>query len=336
MADYQTFEHDGITVESNTATPDEMRAAFELPADDAPAEHDGAPPAESEATPPAEGAPPPPEKEGDEPEEEAAAPPARDEQGRFTKKETAAAQTARRNPEKRIDQAIGRQREAERERDELRARIAALEQARQQPPQQAPRQQLQDQFPAFKTWVEHETAAGREADLERYIDERQDYRNNLVARRNYLAHRETSRLQAHEQRLSVARQQIPNFDELVKADIPITQTVRDAILDSPYSPIVILHLSENPQEAQRLAQLPAAEVAREMGRLEGRIENWLLSAAQPVSGSSRQPVSQAKPPGRPVGSSAAAPDPNELSDDLSVDEYIRRANERDRKAGKRV
>lgn len=334
MSEYTSFEHDGITVESNSADADTLRAAFDLPAEAPPAddEHEEKPP------PKPNGAPAP------EPESDDQAPDskARDAFGRFAKKDSPA-----RNPEKRIDQVIARQRAAEeqrdaaaKERDELRQRLQALEARTSAPPppsatppapQPAP---PADRFPDFQAWADQRIAKKEDASYESYLDERQDWRwqrNDGQARQ---AARQQDIAQAHQARLKQAREQIPDFDKQVNGDLPVTADVRDAMLESPLSPLLMLHFSKYPDDLQRYASLSAAQVHREIGRLE----SWLMTGArrpQATTGAVSAPVpSQAKPPGKPVGSSAPAPDPTEQSDDLPVEEWIRRGNARER-AGRR-
>jgi len=335
MSEYQTFEHDGLIVESNRASRDELRASFGLdPEGETPPE---APPlTPAGAAPAADEAVPPPAEPGEED-----TPAARDAHGRFAPKKDVPA----RNPEKRIDQAIARQRTAEeardaamRERDEIRARLAALETRVAPPPQAqapAPPRPPDDAFPDYEAWAGQQLSQRAPSSYEAYLDARQDWRAEVHAQRQAAASTEQQRLTAHAQRIAQAKQQIPNFDQLVRADLPVTADVRDAIVESPVSPLLILHFSQHPDDLQRYARLTAAQTHREIGRLE----SWLMAGAQrngsaPGTASAVVP-SAAKPPGKPVGSSAPSPDPTAVTDDMPVDEWIARMNERDRKAGRR-
>jgi DNA repair exonuclease SbcCD ATPase subunit len=108
----------------------------------------------------------------------------------------------------------------------------------------------------------------------------------------------------------------------------VYNAIAEEILRAENGPQVLRYLSENfDSEFRRLASLQSPDELRwSMAKLQGRLE--AASSIGPVS--KPKPISSAKPPIKPMGSAPSAGDDGELSDDLPIEEYIRRANHRDR------
>lgn len=92
---------------------------------------------------------------------------------------------------------------------------------------------------------------------------------------------------------------------------------------------VALYLSD-PATLQRFATLHPNDVIRELAIFESR-----LGAAPSAASAPPVAVSSAKRPIQPLGSSPQAADPTELSDDLPIEEWIKRGNAKDRASGRR-
>jgi hypothetical protein len=139
-----------------------------------------------------------------------------------------------------------------------------------------------------------------------------------------------TRDQEFQTRLLEARERIPNFDERIKYEAlrPFSDQLAERIMASPVGPELVLYFSEHPSDAQRISTLHPIIAIEEMGILQGVIKARQDAAH---SGSATAAVtSQAKPPIKPVGSSPVAADPLEITDDLPVEEHIRRMNLRER------
>lgn len=75
------------------------------------------------------------------------------------------------------------------------------------------------------------------------------------------------------ERVTAAKAQMPDFDEMVtSSDVQVTDTVRDAILESEVGPRILYHLAENPELGKKLAGMSVTAQLREIGKLEGRFE----------------------------------------------------------------
>jgi hypothetical protein len=85
--------------------------------------------------------------------------------------------------------------------------------------------------------------------------------------------------------------------------VPVTEVMASAILDSDIGAKLVIHLNANPDEAKRIALLPPARQAAELGKLEAK----LLTAPAPKSNAPK-PIS-------PVGNSpVSSKDPSQMSD----------------------
>jgi hypothetical protein len=113
--------------------------------------------------------------------------------------------------------------------------------------------------------------------------------------------------------------------------LPITEAMRDVIVDSPAGPELAYYLAENRETAEQIARLPAHLAALELGRIDGR-----LSALKEVA---KRPVVSKAPPPPPKVEDAETPIANVKaseadSDKLSTQEWIRlREKELKRKKG---
>lgn len=92
-----------------------------------------------------------------------------------------------------------------------------------------------------------------------------------------------------------------SFDEL-----PLTQTIAAAVIDSDVAPKLMAYLASNPDEVDRIAQLSPTRQAAAIGRLEEKV-------------SSAPKISNAPPPLKPVGARGSAA--NSDVSRMSMDEY---------------
>lgn len=263
------------------------------------------------------------------------------------------AKKPRNDPQARIDQAVARQREAERRAEVAERRAAELSRPAETKPAEAAKPTAQAEWQRFKAMPD---APKLEA-----FDDFSDWNiamgvfvaDKRVEEREVKG-REQSQLQAQEQAyFSVAEKFLERFDlaaamedkefsekvhpRLLEAKALSAMTPRDGkptfvnfaveqVMRSEHPKDVLLYLSD-PKTAQRLATLHPDDVIRDLAKYEAS-----LGAAQP--GPAPKPAkSQATPPIQPVrGSSHVADDDDEMSDDISVDDFIRKENAKARRA----
>jgi hypothetical protein len=165
---------------------------------------------------------------------------------------------------------------------------------------------------------------------------RKSYRAEAYRSQADLTYR--SRTMKLREKLAVYEKSHPDFGKSlhpVVADIQFSTPVMrgtplgDLLIDSPYTAELLEHFSEHFDDFQRISTLHPILVGRELGKLEHRIESR-TAAASSGPASKPIPVSAAKPPVKPVGSSPVVSDDAEDESELSVEEFFRRGNARDR------
>lgn len=115
--------------------------------------------------------------------------------------------------------------------------------------------------------------------------------------------------ETYNQRVTDAVTRIPDFVEVVsKSEVPMSQALHDALMDSEKGPELVYHLAKNPAEADRLNSMSVRQMDREIGRLETTFGAKTAPAPPPAR------VTNAPAPIKP-GTPASAPannDPNKM------------------------
>jgi hypothetical protein len=94
---------------------------------------------------------------------------------------------------------------------------------------------------------------------------------------------------------------IQGFDRDTFIDLPVSSIVADALMESAVGAQLMAFMSSNPEEAERIAKLPPARQAVEIGKLETRFEANVKKSTVP-------------PPIAPIGAKGSAtPDLDKLS-----------------------
>lgn len=100
----------------------------------------------------------------------------------------------------------------------------------------------------------------------------------------------------------------PGFDREIFDSLPLSDAATLAILDSDVAAKLVVHLTENPQEAQRIYALNPARQAAEIGKLEAKL------ASVPK-------VSKAPAPINPVGGSKGTGSKDPLKEQVSDEDF---------------
>lgn len=212
---------------------------------------------------------------------------------------------------RRLSQKTYLQREAERERDALRAQL----EAQQQPKQPEPQGDLR--IPVESDYADPDEYR---RDMEAYTDRK--VQATLSARD---AERAASEAQAAKQRSIAAYREkcaayageTPEFvDDVRDSRVPVTEAVMDYLVESDRPAELTHYLAKNPEHAARIEGMGPVAAARELARVE-----LALGDAQ------GKKLSDAPPPMSDVEDGPTA-DPDDLSDTLSVEEWMRRRNRR--------
>jgi hypothetical protein len=137
-------------------------------------------------------------------------------------------------------------------------------------------------------------------------DRRQDQRAQAAAEQKRKAADDAkSRASAWEEKVIAARVKHDDYDEVALANnLPITQTMAQAITDTDLGTELLYHLGQNPLEAARIAKLSPVAQVREIGKLEAKLAP--ASTSDEKSPSETKPVSQAPKPVKALAGAAAA------------------------------
>lgn len=218
--------------------------------------------------------------------------------------------------QRRIDELTRNWREEQRRVDAL---TQALLQQRGQPPQpEAPKPSQPAKLPTLEEFGYDE--AKYQAAL---IEHATKQAESIVERRLAEADRqraEQTRVESFATRQAEFAKSNPDFEDKVLRDptLPITEGMRDVIIDSPSGPELAYWLATNRAEAEKIARLPPHLAALEMGRIEGRIEaQKAIKATAPA-----KPAVTKAPPPPPTVETADVP-MEKSQEDMSADEWMR-------------
>ncbi len=238
--------------------------------------------------------------------------------------------------ERRIQQLVARQHEAER-REIARAEEAAywrsIAEGRIRPANDgggtplspnpfggvSPHRYLPAGAPEFPTLADFERSEDFEEARTRYVVEKAkwDLKQELEAHRARETQGEIER--RYRARMAAAAESDPELPEIENdTTLPISLPMAFAIKESESAPQVLRYLSAHRDEAARISRLSPIAAVREIGRIE---------AAQGPQVRSRdlRTVSQAPEPVRPVGGTKGSIDTDD--ERVPIDEFVRRRNE---------
>lgn len=196
-------------------------------------------------------------------------------------------------------------------------------QQEQQRPVESPKAQEPVKLPTLEEYGYDE--AKYQVALLEYADKRAEA---VVERRLTEAEKqraEQARIETFVTRQKEFAKATPDFEDKVLRDptLPISEAMREVILDSPSGPEIAYHLAGHRDVAERIARLPAHLAAFEIGRIEGRLTAEKAAKARPST------VTQAPPPAPSIDASAPDLTPRASSadsDQLSDDEWMRLRN----------
>jgi hypothetical protein len=245
----------------------------------------------------------------------------------------------------RIDAITKEKYDTQRERDDARLRAETLDRELQTlkapkaaPPPVPDGRPTVDQFDTYDAYVEALT----DWKLERVEAQRtaQDQRARIQQSHAQHAKTFTDRIQQAEaldpefwSKMSPAVVNLRPSGSLDPGETPTAWTaIADVLFTSDVSPALMTHFSQNDRDLQRLSTLPPNQLFRELGKLEAQYTRPAAASPGPAAG---LPISHAAPPIKPVGGAAATSDALEITDDLDVDEHIRRMNAREKRPTRR-
>jgi hypothetical protein len=182
--------------------------------------------------------------------------------------------------------------------------------------------------------------APREEDFADYSDylkavARYEVKQELAQEREQQRNQEAQRSQQSEQARKAELEEAlmekgvnkyPDFEEVAESTgellrtkgLKFSQAMLGALLEADNSQDIVYHLGKSPEEAERIARLPAYAQAKEIGKLEEKL-----------STPPKKSISKAPEPITPVSTGKASND-SALTDDLPIDEWMARRNKQAR------
>jgi hypothetical protein len=235
------------------------------------------------------------------------------------------------NAQKRIDQLTWEKNQREREAEHWR-RIAEQAQQRREPEPPAP--QPEAKAPTLEQF-NYDEGKYQAALVEFARAEARNTVEQLLARREA----ETAaraKAETFEKRQAEFMAKTPEYEAKVLRDptLPISEVMAEVIKESEDGPALALYLAENRELAAQIARLPERAAARELGRLESKLEAKREAATRPAP---KPNVSQAPPPPPRIEAADAelsvkASSPE--SDKISTMEWMKR-REKEKQRSKR-
>lgn len=214
--------------------------------------------------------------------------------------------------QKRINQLTWEKHEANRRAKELEERLAALE-AQNQP---QPRDVVSDiKPPNFSDYSsDEEYAAAMQEYTVQTVERLQEQSQSEIQRQQQEAEKRQKR-DAYQTRIAQYAVENDGFVEAIQAsNVNISEAVEQVLFESERAAELTHWLAENAAEAVRINNLPPVLAAKELGRIEATFD-----AVQPKKASNApQPQTEL---------SGGEPAPTALSDDMDIDEWMRRRNE---------
>lgn len=144
-----------------------------------------------------------------------------------------------------------------------------------------------------------------------------------------------SRAKTWKERSAAFAAEHTDFTEKVYADdVQISESMFEAITESEHGPAIAYYLADNPEEAERIANMSAAAAGRAIGRIEAKLESQSAGRKDQSSETSEENaeegrqdnkrVTKAPPPPPKIEGSAdvVAKDP----DKMTTDEWLRWRN----------
>lgn len=126
-------------------------------------------------------------------------------------------------------------------------------------------------------------------------------------------------------RFNAGRKSFKDWDEVVTDDVKITTAMQNAIRDTDIPADVIYYLGQNPDEAERILDLPAGKQALAIGKIEAKLEGKKSGRSGNNDG---KRISDAPEPIKPTNTSGKKL--TKSYDDMSYAEFVaqRRADAR--------
>lgn len=187
-----------------------------------------------------------------------------------------------------------------RKREDLQRRLAVTEELALKSRAPEPQKPADSGEPKRENFESYESYLEARADYraDRRIDERIAREREQASASNAEAEQRKV-TESFQKRVQEVAKEIDDFEDVLAAsDAPMTRAMSEAILHADEGPKLAYHLAKHPEEAERIAAMPAARQAIEIGKLEAKI----AAAPKPEP----KTPSKAPEPIKPLGGNTVA------------------------------
>ena len=203
----------------------------------------------------------------------------------------------------RIDEVTREKYEEKRRADALEAKVAELEAGfvMTERPKRPVQDGFKDEYGTLDEGKYNEAIIAYEDKLFQWREKQQD----INQRKTKIQEVKENVVQKFFEKAESVRTKYGDFEEIINRPV-FTPEMQDAIFDSEQGPEIAYHLGKNEREGKRLANLPLAQMLKEIGKLEFRF------STEPM----KKQVSNAPDPINPIkGDESPAKDSSKMSDD---------------------
>lgn len=201
--------------------------------------------------------------------------------------------------QRRIDKITRARYEAEARAKMLEERLTAIEQRQTREAPKDPGTPKIDQYDNFDDYVAAKAAYIADQRIESTLTERE---RRQTAERE--ATERTKTVESWNKRVEKATAEMPDFEEVIaSSEVPMTEPMQQAIMESDVGPKLAYYLANNPDEARDIARMSPIGAIRTLGRIEERL-------SKPAE---KKPTSAPAPLTPISGSAKVSKDPSEMS-----------------------
>lgn len=214
------------------------------------------------------------------------------------------AKPKRRTVRDRINELTANWRNTERDRDEWRRLAQQLMETQGKPKEEAPEppqpKPSEDQYTDYSQYLEALADWKADQKIKAHLSEAENRRQQEAQQRT-----QQEKVQGFQAKAAEFAKEHPDYHVVAEnPNVPISQPMFDAIVESDMGPQIAYHLGQHPEEASRISSMSDYGAARELGKLEAQL-----------SIPPKPKTSQAPDPVDPVGggSERNAKDPEKMT-----------------------
>lgn len=210
-------------------------------------------------------------------------------------------------PRKRLDKIVWQREEEKRRGDYWEAEAKKLKAPKETTPEAVDPGKPNVNDPKWKSYDEF-----TEALAEWKVEQRIQKAHQEFSQRTANERRQES-LNTFKERSEKVKEKYPDYDELFE-DATISEAMAEPIMESESGPEIVVYLAKNPEVAKTLSKMSPIAAAREIGKIEAKLDDLLQTKI----------ITDAKPPLKPVRPKGEVT--TGLDDNLDIKTWMRNRN----------